>query len=544
MHDYRFLGAIGSDAFTTIFLLGIFFAAWWKDKRRFSGCWLIGWSLYTLRFVFELAGIFFPKASLIDFFLLAVAAASSIFFLSAARVLRHDDPYLRKAALASAAAATAIAAALMVGAPQNTVNLVSFAVFGALQIFTGALFIEFWTSSRSVGALLAGLAQIVWGLFKLSYPFSPYPVWLTVWGYEYRGFFQVATGSSVAIMLFELARDTARRETMRYRVLFEGMTDAAFVADFQGGTVGKILEANGAAAELLGYGKEELQRLSPLDLSRSDSRSESEKLLRTLAQTGKARFFTHHLAKDGRRIPVEINASVFLLDGKPVVLGIARDRREMEADEAKLRAALEQRELLLREMNHRVKNNLQIVSSLLRLQSNELHESEAVAALQDSQARVASMALVHEILYSDKDIEAVDMSGYLPRLFRDIAALRDPSDRIRREIDIESIKFPIDRAIPIGLIVTELLTNAYKHAFAEAKGGLLRLSLVHGESKDRLVVADDGAGTASAPDPSGTHLGMVMIEALVAQIGAAMTRQTGRGTTWVVDIPPALANRL
>jgi len=537
MEGYHFLGSVVSDTFSTLLLLGIFIAAWRKDKRRFTGYWLAGWSLYTLRFVFELLGLLAPTARGLELPLLAVAAASSFFSLTAAIVLGRDTSLL-KATLLACAAAAALIAVFLAKAPTASVTLVSFAFLGLLQIVAGTLFMGFYASSRSVGAFLAGLAQILWGFFKLSYPFASYPIWFSLLGYEFRGFLQVATGASVAIMLYELARDAARRETVRYRALFGGMTDSVFVADFQGGKLGSILEANDAAIALLGYGREELQRMNPLDIFRPEGRSASESPLKALAETGKTRFQTYHLAKDGRRIPVEINASVFLLDGRPVVLGIARDRSEQMTSENRLRVALEQRELLLREMNHRVKNNLQIVSSLLRLQAGETREHEAAVALQDSQARVASMALVHEMLYSDRDLEAVDMSHYLPRLFRDIAAMRDPAGKVRREISVDPIKCPIDRAIPIGLIATELVTNAYKHAFAERGEGRLRLSLNRGGTVDRLVVADDGSGAPEAASEGGTHLGMVMVEALVAQIGAAISRQSGPGTTWVVDIPP------
>ncbi|MDA8427257.1 MAG: PAS domain S-box protein [Treponema sp.] len=537
MHDYRLLGAVASDAFATLFLLGIFVAAWWKDRRRFPGYWLIGWSLYTARFIFEVLGLLVPPAPILELSLLATTAASSLFFLAAALVLARSVFSVRRILTAIAAAVAAMVAAFLAEVPPDSLSLASFAVFGVLQIAAGALFIESRTSSRSVGALLAGLSQIVWGLFKLSYPFVSYSMWGGVRGYEFRGFLQVATGASVAIMLYELARDAARRESVRYRALFEGMTDSVFVADFQGGKLGAILEANDTAIDRLGYSKEELQGMSPLDLSRPEGRSASENPLRTLAETGRARFSTYHLAKDGRRIPVEVNASVFLLDGRPVVLGIARDRSEQVASEAKLRAALEQRELLLREMNHRVKNNLQIVSSLLRLQAGETREPEAAIALQDSQARVASMALVHEMLYADRDLEAVDMSHYLPRLLRDIAALRDPSGTVRCETEVEAVTCSIDRAIPLGLIVTELVTNAYKHAFSGTNGGHLRVSYTRSADGTRLVVADDGAGISGASGPGGAHLGMVMVEALVTQIGAVIARRTGPGTTWIVELP-------
>jgi two-component sensor histidine kinase len=209
-----------------------------------------------------------------------------------------------------------------------------------------------------------------------------------------------------------------------------------------------------------------------------------------------------------------------------------RDRR--------LREALAQKTLLIKETHHRVKNNLQIVMSLLSLQAAQLREPKAQSALRQAQARVNALALVHRILHEIEDLGAVDLKRLLEDLAHQIhegfgAERRD----LRLELDLALRHAPGDLAVPLTLFTVEALTNAFKHAYpAGARGGLIRVSLLPVEAgKLRLAVEDDGVGVENGPGESG--IGSQLIQAFAQQIGGTATvsrRDTG-GTIAAVIFP-------
>lgn len=204
----------------------------------------------------------------------------------------------------------------------------------------------------------------------------------------------------------------------------------------------------------------------------------------------------------------------------------------------KLREALDQKSLLIKETHHRVKNNLQIVMSLLSLQSNQLKDPASQNALKQARARVNALALVHRILHEIEDLDAVDVKALLEDLARQIqegfgAERRD----LKLDLEIASRRVPSDIAVPLTLFTVEALTNAFKHAYpAGARGGVIRVSLLPVEDgKLRLSVEDDGMGVeqpSEQPDAASQGIGSRLIQAFAQQIGGTptVTRREGGGT--------------
>jgi two-component sensor histidine kinase len=203
-----------------------------------------------------------------------------------------------------------------------------------------------------------------------------------------------------------------------------------------------------------------------------------------------------------------------------------------------LRDALEQKSLLIKETHHRVKNNLQIVMSLLSLQAGKLKDPASQSALKQAQARVNALALVHRILHEIEDLDAVDVKALLHDLARQIqegfgAERRD----LRLELEIASRRVPSDLAVPLTLFTVEALTNAFKHAYPQGtRGGIIRVSLLPVEdSKLRLTVEDDGQGV-ELHDSGGQGIGSRLIQAFAQQVGGVTNVASREGGGTIVTL--------
>lgn len=201
-------------------------------------------------------------------------------------------------------------------------------------------------------------------------------------------------------------------------------------------------------------------------------------------------------------------------------------RRKSDA----LQAAVDQREVLLREVYHRVKNNLQVVSSLISLQARALQDEAAAAALRTTRQRIAAMARVHEQLYRSRDLARIDLGAYVHQLVAELVTTYRRDSSIRVQVDAPGVHADLDVAISYGLILHELVANALQHAWPEGGPGLLEVGL-HREGTELILdVADDGIG--SPTPPSHNTLGTRLVASLAAQIGGAILRVPGTGTHW------------
>lgn len=190
-------------------------------------------------------------------------------------------------------------------------------------------------------------------------------------------------------------------------------------------------------------------------------------------------------------------ALVLAIVALALVIGYRRDRRHARAlgqRNAAVESALKEKELLLRELNHRVKNNMQTVGSLLRLQARNVTDEGTRRALQEAMMRVKSLALVHQDLYTGTALTSVSMDQYVSKLAQGLVRSHGLQERVDLRIDVDPVKLEVDSAVPIGLILNELITNALKHAFPNGAGGMIAVSLKEQEEVLLLEVRDDGVG--------------------------------------------------
>ena len=212
-------------------------------------------------------------------------------------------------------------------------------------------------------------------------------------------------------------------------------------------------------------------------------------------------------------------------------------RKQMEEQ---IRATLEEKGILLREIHHRVKNNLQIIISLFNLQTSYVQDENAYKALKEGQDRIKSMALIHERFYQSDGLTRLDFDDYVKRLTEHLfQSFRVNKERILLEIKADRISLDIDTAVPCGLIINEIVSNSLKHAFGDDKNGHIRISVTEQEERNYcLVIADDGSGfphefTAETAD----SLGIQLIQALTDQLEGTMNIDTapGKGTTYTIN---------
>jgi PAS domain S-box-containing protein len=330
-----------------------------------------------------------------------------------------------------------------------------------------------------------------------------------------------------------------RTSEQRFRRLFDANIIGIAFSEFSG----RKIEANDAFLEIIGYTREDLQAgrirwsmMTPPEYHHLDARAEAEIKARGLCVP----FEKEYVRKDGRRVPVLIG--VARLEETPEqCVGFALDLTERRRLEAQLRAALQEKELLLKEVHHRIKNNLQVVASLLDIQAETIEDRSIRALFEDSQRRIQSIALIHESLYQTGEVVAqVNAADYLPRLSQQLwAAYGAPADRLTLRVEAQPLGLPAQTALPCGLLVTELVTNSFKHAFPAGRGGTIHLRL----RQDRpgscvLSVGDTGIGLPDDLDVRTTaSLGWHLVHLLTEQLRGTLHLERHAGTTVTITFP-------
>lgn len=214
-----------------------------------------------------------------------------------------------------------------------------------------------------------------------------------------------------------------------------------------------------------------------------------------------------------------------------------RGEQELARKNAIIKDQLHEKELLLREIHHRVKNNLQVVSSLLSIQSRGIADEKAREAVQDSRQRVKSMALIHQDLYRDGDLTGVPMRNYVDRLVNGLVGSYAKEASVRVVMDVQDIALDVDTAVPIGLILNELITNAIKYAWPDGRPGTLTVSLKEQEGRLVLSVADDGVGMPAAGAPAkGSGFGLNMVRTFSGKLNAEWEVAGPPGTQVVLQV--------
>ncbi|RQW84717.1 MAG: PAS domain S-box protein [Geobacter sp.] len=328
--------------------------------------------------------------------------------------------------------------------------------------------------------------------------------------------------------------DALRESEEKFRVLAE--TSPASIALYQGEDV---LYINPTAAKLIGYTTEELSRISFWGCVHDDFKGmvRERGLARMRGESVPSQYECKFVSKEGKELWAIIAVGRIEFKGKPAGIVTLVDTTEAKLAEEKVRASLAEKEVLLKEVHHRVKNNLQIISSLLELQSDYIRDEQARMFFRDSQNRIRSMALIHQKLYQSESLAFIDFRDYIEDLATYLFSLSVKDlDLIRLTVDVAEVSLSVDEAIPCGLIINELISNSLKHAFPDARGGEIAVTCRIGEEgMILLTVSDNGIGLPPDLDVGNTEtLGLQLVTMLVKQLHGRMELSGDHGTLWEI----------
>ena len=226
-------------------------------------------------------------------------------------------------------------------------------------------------------------------------------------------------------------------------------------------------------------------------------------------------------------------------DGRPAYMtGACLDVTARKQIEEERNVANEKYRLLLRELNHRVTNHLQMITAMLGLQASRQADPSVRDDFDRAIRRIHTLAELHSRLYRDDGFDAVDMRGYLGDICDGLRGAILPERRIELECAAAPIRLTIDQAVPLGLIVSELATNAAKYAFPDDRAGTLVVRLDAIGARATLWFADDGIGLPGTPEMSGTGIGLGMVNGLARQIGGTLTVEASAGTVYTLSFKP------
>jgi PAS domain S-box-containing protein len=331
-------------------------------------------------------------------------------------------------------------------------------------------------------------------------------------------------------------RKRGEEKLLLFRNLIEQSNDAIFVNDHE---TGRILDVNDKGCSNLGYTREELlnMKVSDFEVNLNDDLSWKEHI-KQLRTKGNLILEGQHRRKDGTTFPVEVNISFIVLGKNSYMVAVVRDITERKRIDEQIIQSLKEKEILLREIHHRVKNNMQIVSSLLGLQSGYIKEKKYIEMFRDSQNRINSMSLIHEKLYFSKDLAKIEFNEYISDLANSLFQSQGVKvGTIELSLNIENVSLGIDQGIPCGLIINELITNSLKYAFPDGRKGEIKVSLcLNDENMVELVVGDNGVGIPDDIDFRKTEsLGLRLVTILAEdQLHGEINLDRSRGTEFKI----------
>lgn len=341
----------------------------------------------------------------------------------------------------------------------------------------------------------------------------------------------LTTYSSEALRSIRVVEDLRESEN-RYRKLFNNARDAIFLWELDDDdNPGFCMDANNIAVDMTGYRRDELLRMKPGQLVSDGPHDNYPEMTEDINNTGYATFERIYLTKSGEKVPVEISSHLFPLRKKKVILSITRDITKRKEAEEKIRESLREKELMLKEIHHRVKNNIQIIISILNLQAEKIKNREDLKHFMESENRVRSIALVHEMLYSSESLSNINFNNYTTSLVEQIEKFTGCREKnINIKVHAENQHIGIGSAIPCALIINELITNSVKYAFTGSEGGTISIHFSGKGGTYTLIVTDDGHGFQNDFDIEKCEsLGLRMVNELVKQLNGRISIESNKG---------------
>lgn len=326
-------------------------------------------------------------------------------------------------------------------------------------------------------------------------------------------------------------------ESIESESLYQNILKSAFDGFWLNDVEGNILEVNDAYCKMSGYTRQELLNKHISNIEAMESPEETKTRINKILETGLDTFESKHRCKDGRIIDLAISVIYLHIRGG-LFVAFLRDITERKINEIIISDSLKEKEILLQEIHHRVKNNLQIIGSMLYLQLLQISDDDTVKIFNDVLGRIKSIGLVHEYLYQTKDYKNIDFKEYTTGLVSVLKETYTQENRyIKFEMDVKE-KIPFEKAIYCGLIINELVSNSLKYAFEAEQAGMIKITFKKENGHFILIVGDNGIGMN---DFEGTKkkdtLGLKIVDTLAEQLKGSASYKIEKGTEVKIEFP-------
>lgn len=337
----------------------------------------------------------------------------------------------------------------------------------------------------------------------------------------------------------KLAEDGLRESEEKYRLHFENISDVIFSFD----TEGVILNVSPSVERLVGYTPDELvgRPFYELDiLAQGFCENDSNRIMDFFSGEQVDPIEVEVTSKDGTKKVVEINFTPLLRDGDLVsIISVARDITERKRTEEKLKGSLEERDILFKELRHRVKNNLQLLSSMVDMQAMRSHNYAYLKKLQEIQSVIETMALIYSRAYEETRIMDLNLNNFIRELIGGLMKFKVNEDsKIDYTVSGDYIRLTTDQVIPLALIANELVFNALKHAFVGRNEGHISVCFKEYDKTVSMSISDDGVGLSSDFDIEKTDsLGLKIVRNLTEQLRGRLDIVGEAGTKFILEVP-------
>jgi PAS domain S-box-containing protein len=371
--------------------------------------------------------------------------------------------------------------------------------------------------------------------------------WVTARGEAFRdasGQIVQLRGTVQDITARKLAEAALSESEQRFRDTFKLMPAAVTLQT----EAGVLIDASDVFCQVTGYSREEAIDQNVLDLNLWVEPEQRVVMREVLQRDGQVDGVEVLLRRRGgdTYTTMQVSARYLTIGGERLLLAFAHDITERKQADAELLVALNEKTALLKEVHHRVKNNLQVITSLLSLEAARCNDLATKTVLKDMKGRIRSMALLHETLYRTGIFAGVDLSRYLKQLATEVfrtMATTTTATAVSLECALTPLHLEMDQALPCGLLINELLTNSLKHAFPQGGKGIVNVELKLIDDIVHLSVSDTGVGLAPNFNlQQMASLGLHLVADLATQLGGTLQIETGQGATFVVTF--ALKNPL
>ena len=331
-------------------------------------------------------------------------------------------------------------------------------------------------------------------------------------------------------------RKKAERKLEESEKRYRAFAELSFDAIFEIALDGTILDCNKRATELFGYDRSELVGMNTVQLMPEEYRESQPDIISDSVTTGDEAWERTYKKKDGTYFPTEIHTKTYEIGDQKRLIAYVRDNTAHKKYENAIRKSLKEKETLLSEVHHRVKNNLAIISGLLEMQVFNTDDEQLLYKLQESQSRIQSIAMVHEKLYSSDSFSEIAIDDYINDLLGIVTdSMADFEKSVTIEKDMDSVTLAVGQAIPCGLLLNELITNSYKHAFENRDKGTIKICLSKEGKTIVLSVQDNGVGLPDDFDiQNESSLGMTLVNTLVKQLEGELKVSSKQGSHFTI----------